>query len=195
MNWNYFTKDVVQKWLNSLGEVRKNISNIGTLFKRSAICEVVGLIPYKLVTPKTNVAESSTFFVRYLVSMIDSNDEECIYSRALRCFDHNKVVVRGGASAMINNLVLMSTPPKAEFGFDILLKAVSLRLRYLNLPYMGPIGDTNISKTRINCSSFSGYLCTLFTGSTKLDAFSFCYPIANYLFDLLKKKRIYCLSL
>jgi len=181
--------------MNSFECLRSELKNLNDLFKETDVCKFVGLISFKYLTQKLDLRESSTPFINFLSQRMNMDDDNCVYFKAFNKIDNNKVVVRGGMSAMLVNLLTMSTPPSRKFTYDQILDAVELRVNKIKLPYLGQISNARLDYVRSSPDSYSGFIPALLSGMTRRESFSFCYEVASKLINKLQYECCYGLCL
>lgn len=193
--YSYFVTKKKSQFLQNFEEIRSQIDTTKCLFQVNEVCQLVGLLPFKFNSNKVDLRESATPFIDFILSKLDSSNENCIYSKALEKINNNKVVVRGGMSAILNSLITMSTPAPSRFSYDQLLEGVENRIQFIKLPYLGSVRNLDIRSVRINPTSYSGFISSLLGGYSRADSYPFSFQVAEVLFDKIRDDLCYCLGL
>jgi hypothetical protein len=158
-----------------------------TLFPESKVCKFVGLSSFKTGSSSVIAKEVPSVFTQFLIK----NEEFDLVSE----LDLNKVMVRGGVSAILENLLTMSTDNVSKFTYDDLINAYERRGHLLKLPFIGSINKCSIDKVRINKSAYSGFISSLISGRSRASSFSFSYAVAKTLFEKMLNSRISAIAL
>jgi hypothetical protein len=93
-----------------------------------------------------------------------------------------KVLLSGGISAILPNLITMATPPEHKFTYDIMLKAVIARSKHIDLPTIKQPCADDVDRVKINIFAYPGFFSSLFYGKSRFDTNEVTSIVAKHLF-------------
>jgi len=100
-----------------------------------------------------------------------------------------KVMVGGGFSSIVDNLVQMATPNVSKFTYSDFMRAFALRKHHLSLPKMGNIEHIDRNKVRLNPDAYPGYVFDLACGNTRQKCKLMSSKITKIAFSKILKSK------